>query len=160
MRLGIIADTHDNMPLIKRACELFNSREVEMVLHCGDYVAPFALNPLHQILKCDYLGVFGNNDGEQKGLQRIAQGRIHPSPFVFTIGIWQVLVAHELPDPEEVAAGQAYRMKAYGHTHRPEIKQQGETLIVNPGECGGWLFGLSTVAIADLDTLEAEIIEL
>jgi predicted phosphodiesterase len=44
MRIGIISDTHDNMPLIKRACELFNAREVQMVLHCGDYCAPF-LNP-------------------------------------------------------------------------------------------------------------------
>jgi hypothetical protein len=160
MRVGIISDTHDNMPLIRKACELFNARGVEMVLHCGDYVAPFALNPLNQILRCDYGGVFGNNDGERMGLQKIAQGRIHESPFVFTIGDWQVLVAHELPHSETTAADQGYRLKAFGHTHRPEVKKQDATLIVNPGECGGWLYGRSTVAIAQLDTLEAEIIEL
>ena len=160
MRIGIMADSHDNMPLIKRACELFNDRGVEMVLHCGDYVAPFSLNPLNQILKCDYVGVFGNNDGEQRGLQRIAQGRIHPSPFEFEVGRWQVLVSHELIDPEAPAAGKALRLKAYGHTHRPEVQRKGATLIVNPGECGGWLYGRSTVAIAQLDALEAEIIEL
>lgn len=159
MLLGIIADTHDNMPLIKRACELFNARKVRMVLHCGDYIAPFALNPLNQILRCDYGGVFGNNDGERTGLDRVAQGRIHPSPFVFTVGDWQVLVGHELPSPE-VTAGKALRLVAFGHTHLPEVKKLGNTLIVNPGECGGWLYGSSTVAIAQLDALEAEIIEL
>jgi putative phosphoesterase len=159
MLIGILSDTHDNMPQIRKACELFNDRHVEMVIHCGDYVAPFSLNLLNQILKCDYRGVFGNNDGEQKGLQMIAQGRIHSSPAEFTIGRWQVLVAHELAHPE-TAAGKAYRLVAYGHTHLPEVKKQGATLLVNPGECGGWLYGSSTVAIAQLDTLEAEIIGL
>jgi uncharacterized protein len=159
MRIGIISDSHDNMPMIRKACELFNAREVAMVLHCGDYVAPFSLNPLNQILKCDYRGVFGNNDGEKKGLQAIAQGRIHQSPAEFTIGQWQVLVAHELFHPE-TAAGKAYRLVAYGHTHHAEVQKQGNTLIVNPGESGGWLYGSSTVAICQLDTLAAEIIEL
>jgi putative phosphoesterase len=159
MRIGILSDTHDNMPQIRKACELFNARGVTMVLHCGDYCAPFSLNPFNEILKSDYGGVFGNNDGEQRGLQRIAQGRIHPSPFEFEVGKWQVLVAHELAHPE-TAAGKAYRLVAYGHTHLPEVKQQEATLLVNPGECGGWLYGSSTVAIADLDALEAEIIEL
>jgi len=159
MRIGIMADSHDNMPQIQRACELFNARQVKMVLHAGDYIAPFSLNPLNQILQCDYVGVFGNNDGEQRGLQAIAQGRIHPSPSEFTIGAWHVLVAHELPHPE-TTAGKALRLVVYGHTHRPEVRKQGETLLVNPGECGGWLYGCPTVAIAQLDTLEAEIIEL
>ena len=159
MLIGILSDTHDNMPLIRKACELFNARGVTMVLHCGDYVAPFALKPLNQILKCEYAGVFGNNDGEQKGLQRIAQGRIHPSPFEFEVGKWQVLVAHELAHPD-TAAGNAVRLVAYGHTHRADVKKQGNTLIINPGECGGWLYNRSTVAVADLVTLEAEIIEL
>jgi putative phosphoesterase len=160
MRLGLLSDTHDNMPMIRRACELFNAREVQLVLHCGDYIAPFALNPLNQILQCDYGGVFGNNDGERTGLQKIAQGRIHLSPCEFTVGDWQVLVAHELLDPEAVTAGKAYRLVAYGHTHRAAVRQEGACLIVNPGECGGWLYGSSTLAIISLDTLEAEIIGL
>lgn len=156
MRIGVISDSHDNIPMIRRACELFNAREVQLVLHCGDYIAPFALNPLNQILRCDYCGVFGNNDGEQRGLQKIAQGRIHQPPFVFTVGNWQVLVAHAPPHLEAAA----YRLMAFGHTHVPEVRQEGACLMVNPGECGGWLYGNSTVAIAQLDTLEAEIIEL
>jgi len=35
-----------------------------------------------------------------------------------------------------------------------------KTLIINPGECGGWLSGKSTIALLDLKNLEAKIIEL
>jgi predicted phosphodiesterase len=34
------------------------------------------------------------------------------------------------------------------------------TLIVNPGEVGTWLYGKSTAAIVDLNKMEAEIVEL
>lgn len=160
MRIGIMADSHDNVPMIRRACELFNVRGVKMVFHAGDYIAPFALNPLNELLRCDYRGVFGNNDGEKLGLQRTADGRLHPSPFEFTVGEWRVLVAHELPIVEVVAAGGSYRLVVYGHSHRPDIQRVGDTMVVNPGECGGWLLGRCTVAIARLDTLEAEIVDL
>jgi putative phosphoesterase len=160
MKIGIMADSHDNVPMIERACELFNAHEVQMVLHAGDYIAPFALNPLNNILQCDYRGVFGNNDGEQVGLHKTTEGRILPSPAEFDAGEWKVLVAHELPSPEAVATSGGYRLVAYGHTHRPDVQVKDHTLVVNPGECGGWLSGRCTVAIARLDTLKAEIIDL
>jgi putative phosphoesterase len=160
MLIGIMADSHDNVPMIERACELFNAHGVQEVLHAGDYIAPFSLNPLNEILQCAYRGVFGNNDGERLGLQRTADGRIHPSPSEFAIGEWKILVAHDLPNPAAVAAGDHYRLVVYGHTHRPEVERVGHTLAVNPGECGGWLSGRSTVAIANLDTLEVEIFDL
>ena len=160
MRVGLIADSHDNVPKIERACELFNALGVEMVFHAGDYIAPFSLNPLNDILQCDYHGVFGNNDGERIGLHKTAEGRLSPSPAKFALGEWMVLLAHEMPILEAIAASGQYRLVVYGHTHLPEITKRGETLLVNPGECGGWLKGRCTVAIADLDTLEAEIIDL
>ena len=160
MKIGIIADSHDNVPMIKRACELFNAQGVAMVFHAGDYIAPFSLNPLNDILQCDYCGVFGNNDGEHLGLQKTADSRLRPSPAEFDVGEWKVLVAHEMPILEAVAASGTYRLVAYGHTHLPDITKKGNTLLVNPGECGGWLNGRCTVALAHLDTLEAEIIDL
>ena len=32
--------------------------------------------------------------------------------------------------------------------------------FINPKECGGWLTGKSTIALLNLDTLEAKIINL
>jgi hypothetical protein len=33
-------------------------------------------------------------------------------------------------------------------------------LIVNPGEAGHWLYGKSTVALVDLETMEGEVVGL
>ena len=160
MKAGIIADTHDNVPKIEQACEIFNNEDVTIVIHAGDYIAPFSLRPLNEVLTCDYTGVFGNNDGEQLGLQRSADGRIHPSPMELVIEDWKILVAHNLPIVEAVASGGRYRLVVYGHTHRPEVKKVNDTLVVNPGECGGWLYGNCTIAIANLEDLTAEIRDL
>jgi len=35
MKIGIISDTHDNLPQIKKAVEIFNREKVELVLHAG-----------------------------------------------------------------------------------------------------------------------------
>ena len=75
MKIGIIADTHDNLIKIRRAVEIFNSHSVDFVIHCGDFIAPFALNPFDD-LRCEWVGVFGNNDGEKKGLLAKSKGRI------------------------------------------------------------------------------------
>jgi putative phosphoesterase len=158
--IGVIADSHDNVPMIQQACEVFNRRKVEMVFHAGDYIAPFSLNPLNQTLHCDYRGVFGNNDGERLRLHQTADGRLSASPAEFAVGQWRVLVAHEMSILDAVTAGNRYRLVIYGHTHRPEVKRVGDTLVVNPGECGGWLTGRCTVAIANLVTLHVEIIDL
>ncbi len=47
-----------------------------------------------------------------------------------------------------------------GHTHWPKIEKIDGVLVVNPGEASGWLTGKKTIALVDLNTLEAEIIEL
>ena len=159
MRVGLIADSHDNVPMIERACELFNSQGVEMVFHAGDYIAPFSLNPLNDILQCDYHGVFGNNDGERIGLHKTADGRLSPSPAEFAVGEWKVLLAHEMPILEGVATSGHYRLVAYGHTHSPDVQVKGQTLLVNPGECCGWLTDRCTVALVDLEKLDAQIVE-
>jgi predicted phosphodiesterase len=48
----------------------------------------------------------------------------------------------------------------YGHTHRLDIHRQGKTLIINPGETGGWVTGKATVATLDPENLDVEIHQL
>ena len=42
MKLGIITDTHDNKPAIVKAISIFNDRQVDLVVHAGDMIAPFS----------------------------------------------------------------------------------------------------------------------
>jgi len=64
MKIGVISDTHDNLPLVEKAVKIFNEKEVEFVLHAGDYVAPFAVKVFKK-LRAKFVGVFGNNDGDR-----------------------------------------------------------------------------------------------
>jgi putative phosphoesterase len=61
---------------------------------------------------------------------------------------------------DDLAESQKYEVIIYGHTHHTDLRKIGKTLIVNPGECGGWLTGKSTIALLDLEKLEAKIINL
>jgi len=53
-----------------------------------------------------------------------------------------------------------YDLVVYGHTHSPDIRKVKNTLIVNPGEVSTYLYGKSTVALVDLDTMDGKIVEL
>jgi len=156
MLLGVLADTHDNLPMVERATTLFAERRVSLILHAGDFVAPFALRTL---LKggIRIVGVFGNNDGERAGLAKLC-GEIHDSPCRLELSGRTVVLAHDPSDLTEHALEGA-DLAVCGHTHRPGVTE-GRPLKLNPGEAGGWLTGRCTVALVDLDRLHAEILDL
>ncbi|MDA8078517.1 MAG: metallophosphoesterase [Nitrospiraceae bacterium] len=159
MLIGILSDTHDNLHQLRKAVDLFRARRVEHVIHAGDFTSPFTFRVMKD-LACGFTGVFGNNDGDRLLLQKMSGGRIFPQPYVFEPAARKIVVIHEHHIAEALADSGHYDVVVYGHTHEPDNRVRGKTLIVNPGETGGWLYGKSTVAVADLAALTAEIIEL
>lgn len=71
-----------------------------------------------------------------------------------------IIVLHKEGLIDSLAESQKYEVIIYGHTHRTDLRKIGKTLIINPGECGGWLTGKSTIALLDLKNVEAKIIKL
>lgn len=159
MIAGVISDSHDNCHLIKRAVEVFKEKGVEIIFHAGDYVAPFSLRPLLESFQ-NLVGVFGNNDGEKLILAKASEGKIKEGPRTEIVAQKRILIGHDLPYRDSLARSGDFDLIISGHTHVPEVKRLGDTLLLNPGELGGWLYGKSTVAIVDLTLLEAEIITL
>ncbi len=151
MKIGIIADTHDNLPKFDKAIKFFKRKRVDYVLHAGDFIAPFAAAKLNN-LSCDFRGVFGNNDGETAGLTRVSAGRIGPSPLRISLDNRPIILVHDI-NTINPSAEQA-QLIIYGHTHTPEIRRLDSAVLVNPGECGGWLSGRCSVSIIDTDTLK------
>ena len=154
MRIGVISDTHDNLPAIERAVTFFNAQKLSFVFHAGDYVAPFAVVRLAK-LTCDWRGVLGNNDGEKDGLARISDGRIVEGILRVELGGKKIAVVHDLHSLD--LATEKAQIIVCGHTHKSELATRKARLVVNPGEACGWLSGISTVAIIDLDTATAKI---
>jgi len=165
MLIGLIADTHDNLPMVDKAVKKLNEMNVELVLHAGDYVAPFVI-PKFDELKAKLIGVFGNNDGDRELLKK----RFDEFEDLEVRGNFAEIVAaglkiallhgneqellHSLIDSE------SFDIVVHGHTHKTEVHQKGKTLIVNPGEVCGYLTGKSTIVLLDTDGRKAERIEL
>ena len=161
MKIGIISDTHDNLPQIKKAVEIFNREKVGLILHAGDFVSPFTFLEFKN-LNCPLKGVFGNNDGDKLYLQEKFKeiGEIYPAPYETNIDHKNIIMLHKEKLINALAESQKYDIIIYGHTHRTDLRKIRKTIIINPGECGGWLSGKSTIALLDLETLEAKIIKL
>ncbi len=160
MLIGVMSDTHDNLPLIEKAVSFFNEKKADFVIHAGDFVAPFSIAPLED-LRCPWIGVFGNNDGEQTGLTKLSQGRIQPPPFELNLDGKKVVVVHDLEefDTNELIDSGA-EIIVFGHSHEPGIEKIKDTLVINPGEVGAWLSGTSTVVLLETQKMDASIEEL
>ena len=158
MKIGILADTHDNLPAIAKAVGILNDMEVGHVLHAGDLVSPFVSIPL-KTLNMGFTAVFGNNDGERIGLSNVFKGKIHRPPFALELGGKKILLMHEPDNLDALAASGCFDAIVYGHTHETDIRK-GKTLVINPGEACGWLKGTRTIAIWDLADGDVQIMPL
>ncbi len=162
MIIGLMSDSHDNLPKIKKAVEFFNKKKVDLVLHAGDFVAPFVVRELGK-LSCPLIGVFGNNDGEKEGLIKTIGkiGKIHTGPWELEQEGKKILLLHDpsILNLKELKK-KKYNLIVYGHTHKAEIRKEQDLLLINPGECAGWLTHRPTIGWVDLEKMKAEIVEL
>ena len=164
MIVGLISDTHDRLRLIDEAVQRLNKENVELVLHAGDYVAPFVASHF-KLLKAPLIGVFGNNDGDRVLLKKKfaelgadLRGRF---AFVLVDGL-RIALLHG--DQTELMGSllelESHDVLVSGHTHVMKIYRKGKTLSINPGAVCGYLTEKSTIAILDTETLTTSSIEL
>lgn len=165
MLVGLISDTHDRLPLVEKAVERLNEEKVKLVLHAGDYVAPFVI-PKFKELKAKLVGVFGNNDGDREFLKK----RFSEYKNLELRGNFAEIVVDDIKiallhgSEEELLkaliSSQSFDVVVHGHAHKAEVYRKGKTLVVNPGEVCGYLSGKSTIALLDTIKCEAKIVEL
>ena len=160
MRIGIISDTHGQVEQTRTAVRMFESLDVQRVLHCGDIgsaevVALFAPWPT------DF--VFGNTDADQKPLRAAIEraGKTCHGEFgdVTIEGVRIALVHSHEPRRFSASIGSGrYQVVCYGHTHVASIERRGDVLVINPGAV--YRAKPHSVAVLDLPELAATIVEL
>ncbi|NPA06752.1 MAG: metallophosphoesterase [Chloroflexi bacterium] len=154
MHIAVLSDTHDNIWTLTRA--LPQLRTADIVLHAGDWVAPFILKRLAEGLAAPIHGVFGNNDGERRGLAALANQYDHVhlhGDFAFLeFGGYRIAVVHYPELAQELARTGSWDLVVYGHNHQAREVRQGSTLLLNPGELFGGLTGRSSWALVDTVT--------
>ena len=171
MLIGIMSDTHDNLPMVDKAVKKLLDERVDLVLHAGDYVAPFVV-PHFKPFKGKFIGVFGNNDGDHEFLRRrFAEFNLELRGIFAEVKTDDARIAllHGgepgiVPGPSELLKSllscECYDAIIYGHVHEAKVERKGKTLIINPGEVCGYLTGKPSVALFDTKTVQARIVQL
>tara|TARA_B100001027_G_C16209045_1_gene304253 strand:+ start:133 stop:621 length:489 start_codon:yes stop_codon:yes gene_type:complete len=158
--VGIVGDTHNNLKNISRICEIFNEEKVDLVIHTGDITLPKSLKAFEK-LNCQLLGVFGNNDiEEKKNLLEVAKDfecNLYDEPYFMRLNNKRICVLHH---PELINRNLILQSDFifHGHTHRYRNEIINETTIFNPGECAGFLEGKNQIGIVDIDNSSPKVL--
>ena len=165
MKIGIMSDTHDYLPNIRKAIDIFNSMDVDIVVHCGDFVSLFVIKEFER-LNARVVATYGNNDGERtklkEWLKELNEENEIDEYLSFEADSLKFFVLHgtnnELLDA--IIKSKNYDVVIYGHTHERVFEEIDNVLVINPGECCGYLSGIATIGILDTVSKKYEEFEL
>ena len=151
MKIAVLSDTHvlSFTEIPEKTREALS--KVDLILHCGDFVARDVLEGLKRIN--DVRAVCGNMDSNE--LKKIL-----PEKEVFIAGTKKIGIIHGWGAPsgiEDRVRRMFDRLDViiYGHSHVPQNKVIDGTLFFNPGRCQK-CYGLLTIN----DRIETEIVNL
>jgi putative phosphoesterase len=159
MKIGIMSDTHDYLPNIRKAIEIFNEEGVEAVIHCGDFVSLFVIKEFEH-LNANIIATYGNNDGERcklkEWLKNINEENIIDDFISIEIDGLRFFITHGHHQSvlEMAIKSGLYDVVVYGHTHERVFEEVDDVLIINPGECCGYLTNIPTIGILDTEKRE------
>ncbi|MBU1170442.1 MAG: metallophosphatase family protein [Proteobacteria bacterium] len=141
MKIAIMSDSHDNIWNLEKALSLIKTEEASMIVHCGDFVAPFMLRELEKAGIPVY-GVLGNNDGSQFLLAQTALTvlkNIHLFELIGTVEAdgFRICFTHQREVAEGLAFTGRYDLVCYGHSHQYNLEKIKDTILLNPGEIMG-----------------------
>lgn len=134
-KLCIISDTHENIPIIRRAVAIIKEIKPDLVVHCGDIISP---PTLAEFAGLPMRFIFGNNDGEIEGLRsksnELGFGEIN-NELELTIDDKRLYFYHGTKEYmiDEMAGSQLYDYVFHGHTHTSRDERIGRTRVINPG---------------------------
>jgi len=165
LKICIVSDSHDHREPLAAAVAEAKSFGAEVVLHCGDLVAPSTLHALLPIGLPVHV-IHGNNAGDLFHLYRFAQERpdsirYYGQDATLELGGRRIFLVHYPHYAKAMALTGDYDLVCNGHEHRAAIErirniQGSHTLRIDPGTVAG-VSAPATYAFGNLDTLEFAI---
>jgi uncharacterized protein len=140
-QIAILSDSHDNIWNLEKILAQVKANQADVLLHCGDLIAPFVLQQIAQGFAGPIHVVFGNNDGDGRLLHTIASQHshvnLHDIYVELEIGGRNVAMIHYPEPARRIAQSGHFDLVCYGHDHQKHQEQIGDCLLVNPGEVMG-----------------------
>ena len=134
MHVGIVSDTHDNLDSVEAAVATFEAEDVDAVVHCGDFVAPFSVTPFDG--DWAFHAVRGNNDGEWAVQSTVEDfGTYHGEMGELTLDGAEVAVYHGTSGAivDALVDCGRYEYVLHGHTHERGTDERDGAVRINPG---------------------------
>ena len=134
MKIGVVSDSHGEMENLRRALKLMREAGADHIVHLGDdYDDVTALSDQERAMIIQVPGVFSTYYQDPSIPNRL----IEEWEGVRVL-LTHTLQAHkhDLPTdltPEDAVARGEVRMVLFGHSHIPEVREQGGVIWVNPG---------------------------
>ena len=161
MKICILSDSHDNRPLLEAAVRDAKAQGAEIILHCGDVVAPSTLEvltpfglPVHVI--------HGNNTGDLYMMGRISAQASNQTTYYgqdagLKLGGRRVFLVHYPHYAQAMATTGDWDLVCCGHDHKVDIRtidniRGNTTWVVNPGTVGG-IKAPATWVLGDLENM-------
>lgn len=161
MKICLLSDSHDNIPLLCAAVAEAKQRGAQAILHCGDIVAPSTLKKL-SAYDLPVHAIHGNNTGDLYTLSKFSNTaesliRYYGQDAAITLAGRKIFLVHYPHYAQAMAVTGNYDLVCCGHTHRVSIEQitniKGtQTLLCNPGSVGG-VGSAATYMLGNLETM-------
>lgn len=165
MKICLLSDSHDHIPLLDAAVAEAKALGAEVVFHCGDVVAPSTLRCLEKYGLPVHV-IHGNNTGDMFTLGRLAADpgsvvQYHGMDASIELGGRRIFLVHYPHYAKAMAVTGEWDLVCCGHSHLPQQQwlptiTGGQTLLLNPGTVGGVGQAPATWFLVDLTTLACE----
>ena len=161
MKICIISDSHDNRPLLEAAVRDAKAHGAEVILHCGDVVAPSTLEVIRPFNLPVHV-IHGNNTGDLYMMGRISAKAASQTTYYgqdagIELGGQRIFLVHYPHYAKAMATTGDWDLVCCGHDHKTDIRTidniKGErTWLVNPGTVGG-IKAPATWVLGDLESM-------
>ena len=168
MKICILSDSHDHIPLLNAAVADAVKNGCEVVLHCGDVVAPSTLKCLLKY-KIPIHVIHGNNAGDLHALAKMSHQssdylHYYGMDAGIEIGHKKIFLVHYPHYAKAMATSGDWDIVCCGHSHKvsmTEVKNvNGKmTWMINPGTIGGVGQAKATYIQVDLEQMKFEVCE-
>lgn len=155
MKFIIISDIHENFHNLSIVIQYAMNHNISEGLILGDLVNPGIMHHIGKS-KINFTIVLGNNDGDIYNLIKVANSYSSINLFkeynFKKIGDYNVFLIHDNFLGQLVAKSQEFDFVFCGHDHKSIKEEFGKSILINPGELSGHMYGKSTFGVWDSES--------
>ncbi len=150
MKIGVMSDSHECVTAIQWAVTFFNDAHADLFIHLGDIISPIMAAHFAP-LTMERIFLFGNNDGEKVWLKEKLK-TIYDAPYFITKNGISLYCTHvPLTKWDTIIHDYSPDFILFAHTHQFYFEKIDSTVLFNPGESCGLLFGHYQAALIDTE---------